>query len=700
MVNCCRNIKRFIKRCDFFGTFVTFRINDEIEYKSIVGGITSIIFFIVAILYIIYVAIPFATRKNIEFIFSYKILESKPFLNLTKVRFNFGFGIQYKDDGIPAVSDFKKYFNYSISLKERMGDNKVIEYPFGIKYCSHSDFFNVVNHSFDTNGVGEMLCPIVNKSVNYTLDGLFTDSYYKYFELTYKLTDYAMEHLDELETLIEKKRLEMIIYFIDTGINYKNRTKPLPSFVNYLTRCLDLFIVKQSEISISSIEFSNDENLLFKKEKTSIDAAFDKAQDKFYSINRETVKDNLVGKFIIKASSKILSLDRSYQKFPSFVADLTGILEDILLLILVLITIMERQAIDNKLIHKMLKIKGSKSYDVNYFLNVFKRDKLSNEVTNLIKRGSFQIERTSSGKILSKRKSIMRVLDKNKSISNQISVNMNQKVNNFFQNPNPIQINQQSKDNNYNIDIIPNEENLIHLIKITKDKTARKKISFKNVRRSNSFSISSIPSEDENVKTTERKLSVDCSLNISNSESEPNINDKKCDNQLNQRISLNNDSSIINIYKKKNPIKQAEEDFATIGVISAVFTNICFWTSKYQKRKYELLKKAEKKVHYYLEVFNYIQGMQEIDLLKYCLFNKEQIILFNYLSSPPFKTDDKEINDIYKEFESDQVIVGKITKKNIDDVYRCYNEIRNKEEITFEDLKLLRLINAEAEFLS
>ena len=90
------------------------------------------------------------------------------------------------------------------------------------------------------------------------------------------------------------------------------------------------------------------------------------------------VKDNLVGKFIIKASSKILSLDRSYQKFPSFVADLTGILEDILLLILVLITIMERQAIDNKLIHKMLKIKGSKSYDVNYFLNVFKRDKLIN----------------------------------------------------------------------------------------------------------------------------------------------------------------------------------------------------------------------------------------------------------------------------------------------------------------------------------
>ena len=115
---------------------------------------------------------------------------------------------------------------------------------------------------------------------------------------------------------------------------------------------------------------------------------------------------------------------------------------------------------------------------------------------------------------------------------------------------------------------------------------------------------------------------------------------------------------------------------------------------------FELLQKAENKIHYYLEVFNYIKGMQEIDLLKYCIFDQEQIELIDYLAKPPLKTNKKEITAIYKEFENGQVSFGKIGKKEIDKVYNAYNSIRNKDDITFEDLKLLRLINAEAQLLN
>jgi hypothetical protein len=72
MGNCCKKFGKIIKKCDNFGTFVTFRINNEIEYKSVVGGITTILFLILSISYIIYVGIPFVTRKNIEFIYSHK----------------------------------------------------------------------------------------------------------------------------------------------------------------------------------------------------------------------------------------------------------------------------------------------------------------------------------------------------------------------------------------------------------------------------------------------------------------------------------------------------------------------------------------------------------------------------------------------------------------------------------------------------
>jgi len=93
--------------------------------------------------------------------------------------------------------------------------------------------------------------------------------------------------------------------------------------------------------------------------------------------------------------------------------------------------------------------------------------------------------------------------------------------------------------------------------------------------------------------------------------------------------------------------------------------------------------------------------MQEIDLFKYCLLEKEQIIIFDYLSKPPFKINNKRDDIyIYDEFEKNQITFDKIDKKEINKVYNCYNKIKSKENISFEDLKLLRLLNAEYYYLN
>ena len=712
-------IKKIIKQFDFFGTFVTFRIKDEIEYKSIIGGLTSIIFVIMSISYTLYVGIPFIKRENINFIFSNKIVEKQPFINLTEVGFNMGFGIQYQDNASPAINDFIEYYNYSLILKEWIGENTIIEFPFGLKSCTHTDFFNILNDTFDLNKIDKMLCPILNDSTNYTLDGLYTDYYYKFFEIEIKLTDKGMGNLSGVKNKMQSRPIEMAVYFIDTAIHYQNRTNPLPPYINYVKKGLDLNFIKTTEISISTIEFTNDENLFFDNSHTIIDASFDKDEDTFHLVaSREDQNENMVGKFIIKASAKVLVLNRSYQKLPSFIADLTGILEEILLITLLLINIMERQAIDNKLVHKMLKIKGSKYYDVDYFLNVFNRDKINNEVMNLIKRDNFQIERSTTGGIYSKRKSIMMILNNNEKFGNsQLRrkrnffknphiKNSNHQMNNFLDNNlSPIKLNShQIQDNNINIQ--PPEKDIIQIL--NSPNNLNKKLNRKE--SDNSFSINSIPSEELESLENKKQSSISQSLNNTNNEQSDKINNNSnsqtkrhltVTNVNNDNIdSQNNDISLIKVVNKNDEIKKAEESFASIGIISAVFTSMCYWTSKYQKRRYELLNEAERKVHYYLEVFNYIKGMQEIDLLKYCLFDKEQITLFDYLASPPLKTSSKKMNAIYKEFESEQVNIGKIKKKEIDQIYNCYNTISNKNNVTFEDLKLLRLINAEVELLS
>ncbi len=42
--NFCKKIENLIKSCDLFYSYITFRIEDEVEYKSLIGGITTIFF--------------------------------------------------------------------------------------------------------------------------------------------------------------------------------------------------------------------------------------------------------------------------------------------------------------------------------------------------------------------------------------------------------------------------------------------------------------------------------------------------------------------------------------------------------------------------------------------------------------------------------------------------------------------------------
>ncbi len=120
---------------------------------------------------------------------------------------------------------------------------------------------------------------------------------------------------------------------------------------------------------------------------------------------------------------------------------------------------------------------------------------------------------------------------------------------------------------------------------------------------------------------------------------------------------------------------------------------------KIKKKKKMFISKAEDKIHYYFDVYNYIKKMQEIDLLIYCLFDNEQIQLFDFLSIPPLKLE-YNINDIYNEFNERQITIQKYDKKKIEDLFYSYNIIKKREDYNFENLKLMRLVNAEINFFS
>ena len=129
-----KEIKTFIKKIDFFATYISFKVNEEIEYKSLIGGTFTIIYVIFALGYIIIMSTNFIKRKNLNFIYSNKIMR-QPFVNLSDISFTFAFGIQYSESTFPAIEDLYLYFNYSIKLIEWVGKDDIYEKYLQFRKC-------------------------------------------------------------------------------------------------------------------------------------------------------------------------------------------------------------------------------------------------------------------------------------------------------------------------------------------------------------------------------------------------------------------------------------------------------------------------------------------------------------------------------------------------------------------------------------
>ena len=678
-MSCLKCLKKLIKDCDCFGTFVTFRINKENELKSLFGGFSTIIYSMIAIIYISYMSYHFIARKNLDFINAYRIVESEPFINLTNIGFNFAFGLESADTENPYVEGEIKYFNYSIFLMEWIGHEKIIKTNIPIKSCTKEDFHHLVDGSFKKSDIDKLFCPDWS-GINYTLEGTYMDYYYKYIIIQIGLTDYALNNLDSTKNLFITNPFEMAFFFLDNAIDYDNRSNPMPLFLNHLFRTMDFNYQKTTEVLISPVEFYNDENIIIDNPSLTRGLTIDSCTDSFRNSDRYVKHESLVNQFLLKTSSKTIELRRSYEKLPLFIADLTGILEDILIFLLLTVNVVERIAIDHKLISKMLKFSGSKYYDIDYLINTFHKDNINSNVMKIINKENLDIVKNSKGGVVSSRKSIVTLLDNNKldgkKERNMILLDNQGKKNNFLGNKEKKffktnDLIKEEKRNDNNIEVQVTERDGINLLNHSMKKSVTE----------NSFSVESLSSVN------------DVTHDIRN-----NVN-----NRIDSERIFTTTSKSLEEFEEQKPIeiqiKKIKNNNLSLrmNICETICVKLCFWCSKKLDKKNNIISKAEDRVHYYLDVFNYIKKMQEIDLLTYCIFDQDQFKLFEYLSKPPVKFDGQDFN-VYNEFLNRQVSYKSIDKDEIENLYKSYNNIRKKEDLLFEDIKLLRLVNAEVKF--
>jgi len=174
------------------------------------------------------------------------------------------------------------------------------------------------------------------------------DYYYKYIIIQIGLTEFALNNLELTKQLFIDNNFEMALFFLDYAMEYDNRKNPMPLFLNHIFRIMDFNYQKTTEILISPVEFYNDENIIIDNPSITKGLTIDWKIDSFRNIDRSIKKESLANQIILKTNTKVIEL-RSYEKLPIFVADLSGILEDLLIFILLTVNVVERIVIDRKL---------------------------------------------------------------------------------------------------------------------------------------------------------------------------------------------------------------------------------------------------------------------------------------------------------------------------------------------------------------
>ena len=377
---------------------------------------------------------------------------------------------------------------------------------------------------------------------------------------------------------------------------------------------------------------------------------YSSSEDSFrYIKDRVEEKEYQIFEYIIEASPKLIYLKRIYEKIPEFAANISGVLGFICVIMVVIANIIERKAIDQKLIHKMLKFKGNKNINVDYFIqkfnNKFKKNILfKNEKyysDNLkITEDYFEIDdnTTKNDNLYSKR---------NNSITEGISI-----------------INNES---------IPNK-----LFEMKEEKSS-KKVQF------NKDDINKLKKKNTNNLRNQFKIK---SKQMRTIDLEKEVFESSDMKDLKQ-------TEIIIPQNQKN--KKEQEDLVKLNIIQIIYAALCSFCSKKWNIKYRLIKIAEKKIHYYMDIVTYIKTIQEFELLKEMLFNENFLRLFQFVCKPTMKILNDDFVFCYH-FEREYIPFKTIGKEEIDNLYLNYKEVLQQEK-SIEKLKLLNFIKTEIEFL-
>ena len=329
-----RTLKKYLSKIDIFGINFTFKYREKEVYQTAMGGFIFFLFLIALIVMGIYYFIPFVNRKNYTIVYYTMNLASTEEVHLFSSESNIAYGLscEENEDETKKIEDLLYLeTKYVYFIKNLDGSYKKEPRNLVTKKCTYNDFYNKYNSQFDYLGLSNFECM---QDKDMSVQGIYADQIFSYFEITAKSINASKELTDEIERFLLQNDCKFTFVYTDIIIDLDNYKNPTAQYLNEIFVQLNPTLFIKRNVYFINQDFSNDDYLMFVigEEDAPVTMPLYSRYEEYgvyKGLNRfETHPDEYdhYSKIYIRADLRKVIINRKYQKFMEFYADSSSLL--------------------------------------------------------------------------------------------------------------------------------------------------------------------------------------------------------------------------------------------------------------------------------------------------------------------------------------------------------------------------------------
>lgn len=350
----------FLRRLDYFGVNQTFRVNAREKYTSRLGGIVFLSYIVFALAFSFYSFKSYVNKEIKTAILSQQIIIPASDLNLKKLNFALAFGIVFDNNGTVASDKLSKYFDYTINYVA-ITNNTKSKAKLILTECDQFDFPQIDSNIFKLQALDTYRCL---NDTNYTIGGIYTDTTFKYIEYTIALKSTVVSDATTFSTLkkiLQDYPLKVNMAFIDVSLDVNNLSKPSSVYLNSVTNYIALNQYQKLNLDFNVLNFTDDSSIILDKPDTTSYMKFNSQMNYYFTLDDRnntlnSDKFNLY-RLYIRSNQQVTSVVRQFQKATTFVANISGILSNTLVILILVVFQINEFKLKQSLINKILNFK-------------------------------------------------------------------------------------------------------------------------------------------------------------------------------------------------------------------------------------------------------------------------------------------------------------------------------------------------------